>query len=144
MAAKITREQFLARVGDLARASGKHSADWALTIAAMLAATKVCPSPQGSDPGFLDQSHELTKGEWLSMLSIMSARSTTEARGKENPFYLAGEKMPEAPGILEHLRRLVLASQCDVNSGPRVHHPLLVASQRAGLGVVSALCRWRP
>ena len=51
MAAKITREQFLARVGDLARASGKHSADWALTIAAMLAATKVCPSPQGSDPG---------------------------------------------------------------------------------------------
>ena len=63
------------------------------------------------EPGFLYDGDELTNARWLDMLEILSRRWREYGSQQRDPFEIAKRAQSWQPGILEHLRRLVLASQ---------------------------------
>jgi type I restriction enzyme M protein len=75
----------------------------------MLAAARLNPPGADGETRFLDDSRELTKSDWLAMLSVLSTQWGHEHRRAENPFERPVERPPDTPGMLEQLRRLVLS-----------------------------------
>ena len=82
----------------------------ALTVARMLVAVRSWPKSRDGVPGFLDQSRELTRADWLAIVGML-AKDWKGGRGQtDNPFTKTAEQAPRTPGTLEQLRQLVLAS----------------------------------
>ena len=108
MTAEIGPQQFSWDMREIARSS--QPSDLALTVARMLAAFRLCPTGQEGVLGFLDQSRELTKADWLALVKLLAKGWRSENGGRSaNPFDQPAEQPPDAPGALEQLRRLVLA-----------------------------------
>lgn len=107
----MNRFRFFDEVRSIAADSGRQPFDLALTIAAMLAASRVCLYPDGGEPGFLDEARELTNADWQAMLRMLARRldaQRVDVRGIADTVL----KQPDyAPGVLEHLRRLVLTAE---------------------------------
>src|ERR1700686_3098322 len=83
-------------------------ADFAMTIARMLAAARLNPVGVDGVTRFVDQSRELTKSDWLAMLGVLSKDWKRDHGRAESPFEHPAERAPATPGALERLRRLVL------------------------------------
>jgi type I restriction enzyme M protein len=81
----------------------------AMTIGRMLAAARLDPPGADGETRFLDDSRELTKSDWRGMLSVLSKQWGHEHRRAGNPFERPAERLPDTPGMLEQLRRLVLS-----------------------------------
>jgi type I restriction enzyme M protein len=117
MDSKMNRPRFLDAVRSIAANTGVQTAELALTVATMLAVSRVCLYPEGDEPGFLDQGRELTNADWQAMLRILARRfdaQRVDVRGIAD-FVL---KQPEyAPGVLEHLRRLVFEAKFEAGEG---------------------------
>ena len=82
--------------------------DLALTVARMLAAVRLWPTEREGVPGFLDQSRELTKADWLAMLQAMGQGRKASPGQSDDPFDRPAEELSLKPGALERLRRLIL------------------------------------
>jgi type I restriction enzyme M protein len=83
-------------------------ANFAMTIARMLAAARLNPVGVDGVTHFVDQNRELTKSDWLAMLDVLAKDWKRDHGRAESPFEHPAERAPTTPGALERLRRLVL------------------------------------
>ncbi len=117
MDAKMNRHRFLDAVRSIAADSGRQPADLALTIAAMLAASRVCLYPEDGEPGFLDEARELTNAEWQALVRMLGRRWGGQYVEADSVIDLVLKQPQYAPGVLEHLRRLVLTAEWEAGQG---------------------------
>lgn len=86
----------------------REGAGLALTVGRMLVAARLLPESAQGRMGFLDPERELTGPDWQAMVQALSKRWEATRRGARNPFDEPRERLPETPGALEGLRRVVL------------------------------------
>lgn len=107
----MNRERFVRDVRDIAQNIGLRSEDLAIVPAAMVAATYLCPSDGHGQPGFLYDGDELTNARWLGVLETLSRRWREAGSQVPDPFEPIKRAHSWPPGVLEHLKRLVVSSQ---------------------------------
>lgn len=119
MGAEINRERFLSDIRNIGRNSGHRSADIAVVVAAMVAATYLCPNRNDGEPGFHYDGDELTNARWLGVLETLSRRWQEAGKREHDPFETAKRVQSWSPGALEHLKRLVIGSQWEATDRHR-------------------------
>lgn len=120
MSADNKRREFFDSIRTIANANAHLLPDLALTVAQMLAAVRLWPAKHDGVPGFLDQSRELTKADWMAMLHAMGLRWKARPGRSDNPFDRPGKEPSLRPGALEHLRRLILGFVSPADAVPSV------------------------
>jgi hypothetical protein len=120
MSADNKPREFSDSIRTIANVNAHLLPDLALTVAQMLAAVRLWPAKHEGIPGFLDQSRELTKADWLAMLHAMGQRWKTRPGRSDNPFDRPGKEPSLKPGALEHLRRLILGFVSQGDTVPSV------------------------
>lgn len=113
----MNRSRFLDAVHLIAANGHLQTADLAMTIGAMLAASRVCLYPEAGEPGFLDQSRELTNADWQAMLRMLARRLDVQRVDMREIPGVALKQPEYPPGALERLRRLVLAAEFEAGEG---------------------------
>jgi type I restriction enzyme M protein len=117
MDAKMNRHRFINAFHSIATNSGVQTADLALTIAAMLAASRACLYPDNGEPDFLDQARELTNADWQAVLRMLPRRLDAQRVDVPAIADVALKQPDYAPGVLERLRRLVFEAEFKAGEG---------------------------
>jgi type I restriction enzyme M protein len=108
MSANKAPQEFFDAVREIADASALLPSALALTVARMIAAAELMPFGRGNAPGFLDQTRELTKVDWLAIIATLAKCWKSTGAMSVNPFENPVEDPPLSPGGLERLRKLIL------------------------------------
>jgi type I restriction enzyme M protein len=116
---ETNRERFLWDVREISRAIGDRPEDIAAAVAAMVAATYLCPHDSEGEPGFLNDSDELTNARWLGLLNRLSRLWSELGSQQRDPFEAAKRVQSWPPGALERLKRLVVSSQWEATERRR-------------------------